>query len=222
MTLSRPAGYSRRQNNALKRNHLARHVGFGLPLNAVFGGHSAVTAMTRRPPSRSRRLSVALLALSAVACPYESPIEPAGRSLPLRASLVGAWACSTEEDPDWAIMTIGWIGETSYSLTLRPTKPATEPDANDVPWVTTARPLSIGGHEIWSVGSEDAPDLAKKFSFVRIVGVTDRMLKLGWLGNNTALSARFTDESPETIARTLADPKETVIEGYLTCRRTQG
>jgi hypothetical protein len=191
-------------------------------LAPVFGGHPGVTAVTRRLPSRARRFSLALLALSAVACPYESPIEPAGTSLPLRPSLVGAWACSTEEDPDWAIMTIGWIGEASYSLTLRATKPPTEPDADDVPWMLTARPMSIGGHEIWSLGSEEASDPAKKFSFVRIVSASDRMLTLGWLGDNTALSARFTDESPEAIARILADPKETVIEGYLTCRRRKG
>ena len=174
----------------------------------------------RRTPSTSRRAFVAILALVTVACPYESPIEPAGRLLPLRPSVVGVWACATEDDPDWVVMTVGWIGESAYSLTLRAIKPP-DPGMGDISGVVIARPLSIGGHEVWSMGSEDAPDPAKRFSFARVKTANREILKLGWLGDNSALPARFTDESPETIARTLADPKETVIEGYLTCRRTR-
>jgi len=158
------------------------------------------------------------LSLLHIACPYDAPSEPAGVVLPLRSSVVGTWVCSTEEE-EWASLTVGWHGNSSYSLTLRPTA-AHEPGADEVPWIVSARPRRVGGREIWSMWSDQGiGDADKKFSFARLDTVDAVSLTLSPLGDGTSLPARLAGESPAAIATILADPKQTVAEGTIRCRR---
>jgi hypothetical protein len=177
--------------------------------------------MTNDAGGRGRRASALLIGvcLLHLACPYDAPIEPAGTVLPLRSFLVGTWLCSTEEEQGWATLSLGWQGSSAYQLTLRPTKPL-EPGAAEPSLIVYAKPRRIGGREIWSIWTDDSGDPAQTFSFFRVEVASADRLTLSSLGDGTALPARLAGESPDSLAKILADPKETVAEGPVTCRRT--
>ena len=175
----------------------------------------------RQNGQRLAGLSLLCVSLLHVGCPYDAPSEPAGDVLPLRSSVVGAWTCSSD-DEEWANLRVGWDGKSQYLLTLRPTG-SPEPGADEVPWIVSARPRRVGSREIWSMWSDKAiGDPDKKFSFARLDTVDAVSLTFSPLGDGTSLPVRLAGESPEAIAKILADPKQTVAEGTIRCRRTRG
>jgi hypothetical protein len=189
-------------------------------LNPVFGGHTSMES-NRANGRKAAWLILVGLSLLHVACPYDAPSEPAGLILPLRSSVVGTWKCSVD-DEDWATLTLGWHGNSSYDLTLRPAA-SKDPGGEEVPWRVLARPRRVGGREIWSMWSETAiGDPDNKFSFARLDTVDADSLTFSSLGDGTSLPARLRGATPEAIATILADPKQTVAEGPIRCRRPKG
>jgi hypothetical protein len=150
-----------------------------------------------------------------IGCPYEAAVEPAGPLLPLRAALVGAWACSTDDKPDWATLRLGWSDD-HYLLILRPLEPR-ERDAEESPWVLSARPRNVGGHEVWSL-REAKPQA--KVSFWRVEVAAPHLLKLGSLGDGKDFGGQLLAEaSGEEVAKTLANKKKPIVEERVVCRR---
>jgi hypothetical protein len=163
---------------------------------------------------RAKRILLVAAIIPLVGCPYEAAVEPVAPVLPLRSALVGTWSCGTDDEPDWAL-TLGW-SEDRYLLVLRPLRPH-KPDAEDSPWVLSARPRQVGGHEVWSL-REDKPQA--KLSFVRVEVSTPHLLKLGSLGDGKDLGGQqLAEASGEEVTKTLADTKETIVEKQVVCRR---
>jgi hypothetical protein len=173
----------------------------------------------------ARRLRTAVLAgfgLSQLACPHESPLEPAGEVLAVRSALVGSWICTSDDYPDWrAALIVGRQSTSVYQLTVRPEEPP-ERGADELPWIVFARPRQVSGREIWSVWKDGSGDSSGKFSFVRLERARADTLKLSSLGGGGLLRSLLDGESPRSVARILADSKQTVPEGAVTCRRTSG
>jgi hypothetical protein len=150
-------------------------------------------------------------------CVYEADVEPAGRVAQRRSAIVGSWICGWDDKVDWATLAVGWTAD-GYLLTLRPLgRP--EPEADEPPWVVSVRPRRVGQTEIWSAWSDrrDASEL--KFSFARLEVAAQEKLVLASLGDGHALPARLRDISAGELAELLGDPKQTVAESHMACRR---
>jgi len=189
-------------------------------LSAVFYGQVMASVITEWRRRSAAAVVIGLASLQ-LACPHDAPLEPAGDVLRVRSALVGPWMCSTEEEPDWATLSVGRQSASVYQLTLRPTKPPAE-GADELPWIAFARPRRVGGREIWSVWMDRPRDPTQKYSFLRLERAQSDVLILTSLGNGMGLPSRLNGESQRGIARILTDPKETIAEGSVTCRRTSG
>jgi hypothetical protein len=158
-----------------------------------------------------------VLSIVLAGCPYESPVEPAGPTLPLRSSLVGSWRCSSDEDKDWADLRIGWHEGSLYHLVLRSTKPP-EPEANDdEPWVLLGRPRLIRGREIWSIWFPD--DTVPKFSFGRLQSERGGLFTISMLGKGGVSSGDVPDGSTPVDIANLLNSRETVADTTIVCQR---